>query len=204
MSILRLAGATLTLFLLSPLSVLADTLPYKDGVIPEKERGSQQLIPINTVKNTVYFEGFLLYYTDTRCHIVTRYKPPVCAGGKLNAGFFTRVQTKYGYVTVPEYAIPQIEQGQVSEHTFSVPGYFGPLAEAKVMLSVRANCVLQPVSTPDSTLPEEPSSPEKNPDLPPQKPLPVPDDNLSKPNVLPNSFVPLTQEEVFQKLIPAN
>ena len=172
-----------------------EILPYGDGSIPEEEQNTEQLIPIQTFRNTVYFEGFMLYYTQNRFNIVTRYKPPACPGGQLDAAFYTKTITKYGFVTTPEHVVEPAEGGQ--EDTFSTFGYFGPLDEAKVQLNVRSSCVLTPQAPVPSTLPELPTLP------------PFPENTPDVPSVLPEPETvsptpPLSHEELFKKLVPVS
>ena len=195
---------------------VAETLPYRDGKIPEDEQGTEQLVPVQRYKNTVFFEGFMLYYTKNRFNIVTRYKAPKCDGGRLKAGFYTQTLTKYGYVTTPEYAIDASKAGQYDEYTYSTRGYFGPLDEAKVKLFVRANCTPETTSIPRPELPPRPSLepqpfPEPLPkELPPLKSLPplkpLPERPVLEPTVpspddyeLPENRI--TQEELFELLL---
>lgn len=178
---------------------MAETLPYKDGRIPEEQQGTEQLVPVQAFRNTVYFEGFLLYYTKNRFNIVTRYKPPVCPGGVLDTAFYTKTMTKYGFVTTPEHIVRPEEQGQVQEYTYSTMGYFGPLDEAKVKLHVRSNCTLTPTAPAPQT--EVINDLPPLPELPPLPPRPVvtPEVQIPPPAPAPRK----SQEELFKELVPA-
>ena len=134
----------------------------------------------------------MLYYTKNRFNIVTRYKPPACPGGELDTAFYTKTFTKYGYVTTPEHIVQPDKK--VQEYTFSTFGYFGPLDEAKVELHVRSNCVLTP-QTPTQT-------PTSFPQLPTLPLLPKEPASVAPATVEPK--VPLSQEELFRKLVPSS
>jgi hypothetical protein len=146
----------LGLSIVNCLPISAQIVPFQDGTIPKEQKNKSITLPINQYQNTIFIEGVMMYYTDNRFNLVTRFKSPTCEGGTYDADFFVKAGTDKGYLTTPRHIIQTDEQGKTSEHTFSTFGYFGELEKVKIEIFVRSDCFVKPTSvqTPIQSLPE--------------------------------------------------